>query len=232
MTQPMVQEAQAFCDAFNADYEVKHEAFERQFWGTKMALANTDDTIYSSDHLSQTKNDMENLLSDPEIRRTAERFRDQLLASESAVAEDSDLIKTLNIIIRTCTCYDMSFAPEAKALREECSMLESQLEMARNKMKLGYTVEGAEYQEASSVGLRNLMCSRCRIGSPMLLLLLLLQYPVHSHAKSRKTAGGSSYQPTPVPGRCRNCTTPSSSAKYLPSSAIRVPEGWRHSTAG
>ena len=36
-------------------------------------------------------------------------------------------------------------------------MLESQLEMARNKMKLGYTVEGAEYQEASSVGLRNLM---------------------------------------------------------------------------
>jgi len=154
MSASIAQEAQAFCDAFNADYEVKHEAFERQFWGTKMALSNTSDTIYSADNLTNTKKEMENLLSDPETRKKAEQFRDQMIA---VVPEDSDLMKTLNIIIRTCNCYDMSSAPKAKALREECSMIESKLEMARNQMKLGYTVEGGEFKEASSVGLRTLM---------------------------------------------------------------------------
>jgi hypothetical protein len=43
--------------------------------------------------------------------------------------EDSDLIKTLDIIIRTCRCYDMSSAPEAKKLREETGKIESELEM-------------------------------------------------------------------------------------------------------
>ena len=88
----IVQEAQAFCDGFNADYEVKHKRFEKQFWGTKMALSNTADTVYSADNLSQTKKEMENLLSDPEIRKKAESLRGQLL-QENAVAEDSDLMK-------------------------------------------------------------------------------------------------------------------------------------------
>ena len=156
MADTVVLEAQAFCDAFNADYEVKHEAFEKQFWGTKMALANSSDMTYSADNLSQTKKAMEDLLSDPDTRQTAEHFRDQLV-KDNAVADESDLIKTLSIIIRTCSCYDMSSAPKAKDLREECSVLESKLEMARNQMKLGYTAEDGEHQEASSVGLRNLM---------------------------------------------------------------------------
>jgi len=151
----IAQEAQAFCNAFNAEYEVKHEAFERQFWGTKMALS---DPIFTAENLSQTKQEMENLLADPSVRQKAEAFRQQLLEQQQPQddASSSDLMKTLNIIIRTCHCYDMSSAPQAKALREECSSLESQLEMARNQMKLGYKV-GDEFKEASSVGLRNLL---------------------------------------------------------------------------
>jgi len=157
----IIQEAQAFCDGFNADYEIKHAQYEKQFWATKMALSNTSDTVYSAENLSQTKKEMENLLADPQTRQKAESLRDQLLAAGGDA--DSELMRTLNIIIRTCNCYDMSSAPQAKALREECSVLESKLEMARNQMKLGYTTVGAgadeppRFQEASSVGLRNLL---------------------------------------------------------------------------
>jgi Angiotensin-converting enzyme len=145
-------EAQVFVDTFNQDYEAKHEAFEKQFWGTKMNLASTSETVYSAENLSKTKAEMENLLSDPETRQQAEHLRRSL--PEEAPA---DLKKTLDIIIRTCHCYDMSSAPEAKKLREETGVLESQLEMARNQMKLGYTASDGSFHAQSSVGLRNLM---------------------------------------------------------------------------
>lgn len=153
----LVNQAQTFVNSFNAEYEVKHEAFETQFWGTKMALSNTADTTYSAENLTLMKKEMEDLLSDAEIRKKAESLRRQL-EEAAAVPADSDLMKTLSIIVRTCDCYDMSSAPEAKALREECGTLESKLEMARNQMQLGYTVAGSgEFTEASSVGLRNLL---------------------------------------------------------------------------
>jgi oligoendopeptidase F len=150
----IVSEAQAFVNNFNAAYEDKHEAFEAQFWGTKMALANSADRVYSADNLSSTKKEMEDLLSDPTTRQKAASFLEQL---KEKVPEDSDLIKTLSIIVRTGDCYDMSSAPEAKALREECGKFESKLEMARNHMKLGYYSVAGEFTSASSVGLRNLL---------------------------------------------------------------------------
>lgn len=47
-----LQEAQAFVDHFNAEYESKHLAFETQFCGTKMALA---DPQFTAENLSKTK---------------------------------------------------------------------------------------------------------------------------------------------------------------------------------
>jgi len=106
---------------------------------------------YSAELLSQTKKDMENLLSDPKIGQIAQEFRQNV--DHNA---DPNLIKTLDIIIRTCRCYDMP--PEAKTIREETSDLESKLEMARNNMTLGYTdSSNGTFVEQSSVGLRNLL---------------------------------------------------------------------------
>eukprot|EP00978_Attheya_sp_CCMP212_P016068 scaffold41822_cov58-Attheya_sp.AAC.1 len=136
-----------FVDRFNAAYEAKHLSFETQFWGTKMALASTDSQSYSSELLSRTKKEMEDLLSDPAILTQAESYAEELISSSN----------TTNVIIRTCKCNDMSSSPEAKKIREETSELESELEMARNNMTLGYKdpVGDREFTEASSVGLRN-----------------------------------------------------------------------------
>jgi len=141
---------QAFVDTFNADYECKHFEFEKQFWGTKMALSNTAETEYSAENLSKTKTAMEDLLSDPAVREKAETLRGELPLDAPA-----DLAKTLDIIIRTCRCYDMSSAPEARNLREETGRIESELEMARNELALGYTLADGSFHAMSSVGLRN-----------------------------------------------------------------------------
>lgn len=144
---------QAFVDKFNESYAEKHKAFENQFWGTKMALKSTDATPYSTDLLSSTKKEMEDLLSNQKVLDDAKCHR-------TAVGDDcdkADLVKTLDIIIRTCKCYSMP-SPGAKAIREETSKIEGKLEMSRNEMKLGYTdVADGTFHTLSSVGLRNLL---------------------------------------------------------------------------
>jgi hypothetical protein len=68
----------------------------------------------------------------------------------------NDLVKCLDIIIRTCKCYATS--PDIKEIRESTSKMESELEMKRNRMKLGYTLpDDGSFHTMSSVGLRNLM---------------------------------------------------------------------------
>jgi hypothetical protein len=118
-----------------------------------MALASRDDLTFSSEDLSRTKKDMEDLLGSPSVLNEAKSLRQKL--PEDA---PSDLVKTLDIIIRTCQCNDMSSSPEAKLIREETSKIESDLEMSRNQMNLGYTDSSTGiFQTMSSVGLRNLM---------------------------------------------------------------------------
>jgi oligoendopeptidase F len=136
--------ARSFVDSFNVEYESKHRAFEEQFWGTKMALSGN----FSSELLSSTKASMESLLSSAEVLEKAQAYA-------AACSETDKALKTsLDIIIRTCKCYQMPL--EAKSIREATAKLESDLEMARNSMKLGYSVEST-FHEASSVALRNLM---------------------------------------------------------------------------
>lgn len=144
--------ARAFVDNFNVAYALKHEAFENQFWGTKMSLKNGD---YSTDLLSQTKKDMEDLLSDPKILAEAKLYRDQFEASGEP-NDDPDLMKILGVIIRTGQCNEFP-TPEAKETREKTSEIEGKLEQARNEMTLGYTDVNGEFQDASSVGLRTTM---------------------------------------------------------------------------
>ena len=148
---------QAFVDKVNESYCEKHEAFENQFWGTKMALASTDATPYSTELLSSTKTEMEALLADPNILQDAKAHR-EALGGDSSDGTTSDLIKTLAIIIKTCGCYTMPTAG-AKAVREETSRIEGDLEKNRNEMKLGYVdpADGSTFHEMSSVGLRNLL---------------------------------------------------------------------------
>ncbi|KAL3911245.1 MAG: hypothetical protein SGILL_007357 [Bacillariaceae sp.] len=103
--------------------------------------------------MAQAKKEKEDLLSD---YATLEKTK-QLLKALDGSSAASDLKKCLDIIIRTCSCYTTS--PEIKEVREITSQKESQLEMARNRMKLGYTTPGDEgkFVEMSSVGLRNVM---------------------------------------------------------------------------
>ena len=63
---------------------------------------------------------------------------------------------------RTFGCYIMESA-EAKALRTKATEIEGELESARNTMTLGATING-EFQELSSVGLRNKVSLARRSG--------------------------------------------------------------------
>ena len=137
----------------NEEYAKMHFEFEKQFWGTKMALKSTDETPYSTDLLSSTKKEMEDMLADPKILEDAKAHRDAIGDNAS-----SDLVKTLDIIIKTCGCYTMPTAG-VKAIREETSKVEGALEKNRNEMKLGYTdpADSSTFHEMSSVGLRNLL---------------------------------------------------------------------------
>lgn len=92
----------------------------------------------------------ENLLSDYGTIEKAEKLRESL-----PDVAPKDLIKCLDVIIRTCKCYATS--PKIKEIREATSKMESELEMKRNRMKLGHTKPDGTFEELSSVGLRNLM---------------------------------------------------------------------------
>jgi hypothetical protein len=151
-SETVISDAKAFVNAFNADYESKHARFEDQFWGTKMALS---DPKFSAENLSTTKKEKEDLLSDYATLEKAKQLRKSLEGTSSSSLHD--LKKCLDIIIRTCECYTTS--PEIKEIRELTSQKESQLEMSRNRMTLGYKSPNDEGKlvETSSVGLANIM---------------------------------------------------------------------------
>eukprot|EP01083_Nonionella_stella_P009163 26509_1 len=153
------QQAQAFVDNFNESYAAKHEAFENQFWGTKMALKGSNESPYSTDLLSQTKKEMEDLLSDADVLAKAKKFRDEIQKQDvdtDVNTTDTDLWKVLDVIIRTCQCNEFPTS-EAKSIREQTNAFEGKLEKDRNEMKLGYTNSKGEFITASSVGLRTTM---------------------------------------------------------------------------
>lgn len=153
MRLPFFPTIQSFCDKFNFEYEKKHINFETQFWGNKMALSNRDDVKFSTEELTKTQSEMENFLANPENLKKAQELKNDLPSDAP-----ENLVKTLDVIIRTCRCYDMSPSPDSKKIRDEAINLENELTMKRNRMKLGYTnPEDGVFKEMSSVGLRNVM---------------------------------------------------------------------------
>ena len=138
--------AASFINSVNTDYEALHKSFEEQFWGTKMALS---DERFSVPELTRTKGEMEAFLADEQKLKTT---REHLAkASELSEAEQ----KTLALFERTFQCYIMESA-EAKELRATATRIEGALEAARNKLRLGATIDGS-FVELSSVGLRSRM---------------------------------------------------------------------------
>lgn len=135
---------QQFIDSVNSEYEDLHQAFEHQFWGTKMALS---DPSYSVSELTRTKREMEDFLAD-EAKLARAR---ELLES---VSKDHPAAKTLRMFERTFGCYIME-SDEAKVLRSEAIDIEGKLESERNDLVLGATMPDGNLEEMSSVGLRS-----------------------------------------------------------------------------
>lgn len=167
--------ATTFIETINTEYEKVHKSFELQFWGTKMALGGE---AYSVPELTRTKAEMEVVrlrlthtgahashASLMRVGRARVSPPQAFLASKEKLAQtreylaSSDLTdderKTLKMFERTFGCYIME-NPEGLVLREQCMKIEGTLEAARNKMKLGATIDGS-FVELSSVGLRNKM---------------------------------------------------------------------------
>eukprot|EP00040_Diaphanoeca_grandis_P017576 m.91899 g.91899 ORF g.91899 m.91899 type:complete len:649 (+) comp26507_c0_seq1:137-2083(+) len=153
----------------NSGYAALHEAFEDQFWGTKMNLTGIPltpesqtsepavkkakvDSIYSTELLTKTKQEMEDFLSDPVKLKTCRDHRAALDGDASNDKHES-IKKVLAIFERTFCCYIMESA-EAKTLREQGMKLENELNSKRNQLKLGATIDGV-FVALSSVGLRN-----------------------------------------------------------------------------
>merc|ERR1740130_676781 len=138
--------AGAFINDVNTQYEKLHLSFEEQFWGTKMALKGEQ---YSVDELTRTKTEMEAFLADEEKLRTTREY----LGLGDKLGKDE--ARTLRLFERTFGCYIME-SEVAKQLRTKSTQIEGSLEDARNKMRLGATIDG-KFEELSSVGLRSKM---------------------------------------------------------------------------
>ncbi|KIY99642.1 peptidase M3A and M3B thimet/oligopeptidase F, partial [Monoraphidium neglectum] len=117
-----------FIEDISQQYEKVHEAFEDNFWSTKMNLAGC-----SSEALAKTKTEYD---------------RPDLSSEQS---------KVLSIMARTLSCY-ITEDPRAAQLKEELNRLEAELAQERNKMALGIKDPATgEFKACSSVQLRNMM---------------------------------------------------------------------------
>eukprot|EP01059_Diplonema_ambulator_P009016 TRINITY_DN1878_c0_g1_i1.p1 TRINITY_DN1878_c0_g1~~TRINITY_DN1878_c0_g1_i1.p1 ORF type:complete len:646 (+),score=284.41 TRINITY_DN1878_c0_g1_i1:996-2933(+) len=145
MASSSAAEVQAFIDKMNTDYDKLHKSFEDNFWATKMYLKGN-----SGDELTRTKNVYESFLRDKDNLNAVREH----MKSPNASDEHKRILKCME---RTFLCYLME-SEEASKMKEHLTSLESDLEMARNAMKLGYTdPKTNEFKEASSVLIRTLM---------------------------------------------------------------------------
>jgi arsenate reductase-like glutaredoxin family protein len=147
-----VSEAKAFVDEFNVLFEEKSKAFEECFWGVKMGLS---DHKFTAENLSRSKKEKEDLLSNYSTIEKAKKLKENL--PTQVLSSENDLVRCLDIIVRTCNCYATS--PEMKEIREMTTSKENELEILRNRMELGYKAPSndGKFVAMSSVGLRNVL---------------------------------------------------------------------------
>eukprot|EP00756_Hemistasia_phaeocysticola_P023965 Hpha_TRINITY_DN15920_c0_g1::TRINITY_DN15920_c0_g1_i3::g.72244::m.72244 len=142
---PEQKEIQAFIVQQNEQYDRLHKSFEENFWAVKMALKG-----HSSDELTKTKTEYESYLRD---KANLQKVRSMM---DGATPEQMHILKVME---RTFLCYLIE-DPEAAALKDKITDLESKLEEKRNTMKLGYKdPKTGELQEASSVLLSTKMAT-------------------------------------------------------------------------
>jgi hypothetical protein len=127
------------------EYQRVHIEYERNFWATKMNLAGA-----STKALTESKTALDAFLGD---EATLQKTREFLALGADALGPDR--LKLLNIFEKTFKCYIVESA-EARDLRTQIDQLEADLAQARNKMAMGYEIDGV-FTAASAVQLRTKM---------------------------------------------------------------------------
>ena len=141
-TAPASADAAAFISSFNADYARIHEAYENNFWETKMNLEGN-----STDALTKSFNELEAFLGDQGSLETVRK----LLSDDGSITEDQRII--LKQIEKTLLCYIVESA-DARAVRESAVGKENAMNSARNKLRLTYVEEDGAVTDATPTVLR------------------------------------------------------------------------------
>ena len=141
-TAPPSADAAAFISSFNADYARIHEAYENNFWETKMNLEGN-----STDALTKSFNELEAFLGDQGSLTTIRAF---LSDTKSITNEQSVILKQIE---KTLLCYIVESA-EARVVRENAVGKENAMNSARNKLRLQYVEEDGTTTDATPTVLR------------------------------------------------------------------------------
>ena len=119
-----------FIESTNEEYDRLHEAYERQFWGERMALSSSAD--YSPENESASKEALEAFLRDSDRLAKCHSLKEGLFTTERQ--------KTiLDGFVRVFDAYQMD--PAAVSMRSDCVPLERALTDQRKALTL--SIDGA-----------------------------------------------------------------------------------------
>jgi len=143
----------AFLSKLNHHYEQLHTAKEDAFWALYMGL--TSDAAQARESFQQHELELQHWLQDPARLQTV---KEQLATAETARVEQAagaaseDELIALKGWVATFESHAIEHA-EARTRAGEILKMEGELASHRSNMRLGWQVEGGEFQEASSVAL-------------------------------------------------------------------------------
>jgi hypothetical protein len=141
-----------FIEQFNRNYEMKHKAYEDNFWATKMNLKGC-----SGSDLVRSKSELDSFLGSKAILDEVRVYLNQSESPDAPVAINSEQKQILKCFEKTLCCYIIE-DPAALELKDRILTLESELAESRNHMNLGYVrPSDGQFVKASSVQLRNLL---------------------------------------------------------------------------
>ena len=118
-----------FIESTNEEYDRLHEAYERQFWGERMALSSAD---YSPENEAAAKEALEAFLRDSDRLAKCHSLKEGLFTTERQK-------RILDGFVRVFDSYQMD--PAAVSMRSDCVPLERALTESRKALTL--SVDGA-----------------------------------------------------------------------------------------
>ena len=113
-----------FIEQTNEEYDRLHEAYERQFWGERMALSSAD---YSPENESASKEALEAFLRDSDRLEKCHSLKEGLFTTERQK-------RILDGFVRVFDSYQMD--PAAVSMRSDCVPLERALTESRKALTL------------------------------------------------------------------------------------------------